>query len=111
MTYAELEHSGETNKGSGKSGTTGSKGVKKPPVDTTRVSYSELEHSGTTTGSKGVKKPAVDTAHAAYEQVNVDINKTSAPSKKATQSAPSRSPPNTKPPRSKPGQNQSLSVK
>ena len=60
-----MEHSGET-KGSDKSGTTGSKGAK-PPVDTTRVSYSELEHSGTTTGNKGVKKPAVDTA---YEPVD-----------------------------------------
>ena len=33
------------------------------PVDNTLVSYSELEHSGTTTGSKGGKKPAVDTAY------------------------------------------------
>ena len=102
MTFAELELSGET-KGSGKSRTT-SKGVNKPPVDTTRVSYTEVEHSGT--HNKGVKKPAVDIA---YEPV--DHNKTSAPSMKATQSAPSRSPPNTKPPRSKPGQNQSVSVK
>ena len=100
MNYADLEHSGET-KGSL---TTGSKGVKKPPVDNTRVSYSELEHSGTTAGSKGVKKPAVDTA---YEPVNVDINKTSAPSKKATQSAPPGSLPQNKQPRSKPGQNPS----
>ena len=52
MNYADLELSGGT-KGSGKSGTT-SKVVKRPPVDTTRVSYSEVEHSGTTAGSKGV---------------------------------------------------------
>ena len=105
MNYADLELSGGT-KGSGKSGTTGSKEVKKSPVDNTRVSYSELEHSGTTTGSKEVKKPPVDTA---YEPV--DHNKTSAPSKKATQRTPSGSLPNTKPPRSKPRQNQSASVK
>ena len=49
MNYADLELSGGT-KGSGKSGTT-SKVVKRPPVDTTRVSYSEVEHSGTTAGS------------------------------------------------------------
>ena len=102
MTYADLEHSG----GCGKSGTTGSKVVKKPPVDTTRVSYYELEHPGTTTGSKGVKKPAVDTA---YEPV--DHNKKKAPSNQAAQTAPPGSLPPTKQPRSKPGQNPSTSVK
>ena len=104
MNYAELEHSGET-KGSGKSGTTGSKVVNKP-VDTTRVSYSELEHSGTTTSNKGVKKPAVDTA---YEPV--DHNKKKAPSNQAAQTAPPGSLPPKKQSRSKPGQNPSTSVK
>ena len=97
MTYADLELSGS----SGKSGTTGGKGVSKPPVDTTFVSYSELEHSGTTTGSK---KPAVDTA---YEPV--DHNKKSAPSKQAAQTG--SLPAQTKQPKGKPKQNPSASVK